>query len=912
MNDTPTTPRALSPLYSAARWQEMRALLETLADASADTREAELVRIAARDPELANSLRELLAGPRDNPTLQLDQQAAALSWFKADAMPTRVGPFRLLERIGAGGMGTVYLAEREHADFVQRVALKLLDAGSARLTQLASRERRILAALTHPNITAFVDAGTQDGRAWMAMEYVQGDALIEHCRQQDLDVRARVQLFDQVCAAVAHAHAQLVVHRDLKPSNVLVDTEGRAKLLDFGIALVLDDDDTNAPATRVFTPEYAAPEQLRGERVTTASDLYSLGLILYELVAGTRLPTLGHSARDGEWTTSELARYAITRNAANHPAQPQQPEAKALAQLLRGDLGRIIAHALNPQPAQRYASVASLREDLARWLDYRPLTIGRTDPLYVLRRFVRRNRVGVAMAALGLVAILGLAATALWQARAKTQEAAAARAALRQSEATRDFMNSVFLSADPYQGKGAQTTAGELLAAARTRIDKELATEPEVAAKLLWQMGNVYVSLGDDAAAKETLLKALDYNARSAQPSTVIEGSAKARLAFENYSAEHPEEALRGVADAIALLRAAGPDAHAELAGALRILGNLLFSAGDKSAVEATAESVQIFATLDRRHFAEYLISVVAHADMLASLDRNEDALTTVDAALAKPFTQEPERATVRSDLLGVRARALTGLKRYAEAEPAMAQVIADSASIFGAEHSNTRYWRYRRVELIESMGRLDQASVEIQALLSVPASSDEHPLSRTAHLITAARLAEALRAGNVAEQIAQAQARACGAQGYPKFCAKVRLLGAEVAIREHRGAAAGVALDDCAKDVAITTSAPFTRRLQVLRARLARDAGKFDTARTLLDEAQSGADVSPDETATLDIERGYLALAAGDHAAGVAALTRGRAHIAQTLTELTPQVHEIDAAIKSAGDDGKSDTLSK
>src|SRR4029077_3345485 len=169
---------------------------------------------------------------------------------------------------------------------------------------------RILAALTHPNITAFVDAGNENGRAWLAMEYVEGEALRDYCEHHGLEVRERVRLFDQVCAAVAHAHAQLVVHRDLKPSNVLVTADGVVKLLDFGIALVLDPADEHTPATRVFTPEYAAPEQLRGERATTATDVYGLGPMLYELVCGRRLPTLENRGSDAGWTTAELARLA--------------------------------------------------------------------------------------------------------------------------------------------------------------------------------------------------------------------------------------------------------------------------------------------------------------------------------------------------------------------------------------------------------------------------------------------------------------------------------------------------------------------------------------------------------------------------------------------------------------------------
>ena len=222
------------------------------------------------------------------------------------------------------------------------------------------------------------------------MEYVEGEPLLEWCEQQGLDIRDRVELFDQVCAAVAYAHAQLVVHRDLKPSNVLVSRAGTAKLLDFGIAQVLDPSDDSTPATRVFTPEYAAPEQLRGERVTTATDVHALGLLLYELVSGRRLPTL-ESARSEEWSAA-----ALVGHASSSPAQDSAEQSKSVARLLRGDLGRIISHATEPNPADRYGSAAMLREDLARWRDHRPLTLVRPSLAYAINRFVRRHRLAVA------------------------------------------------------------------------------------------------------------------------------------------------------------------------------------------------------------------------------------------------------------------------------------------------------------------------------------------------------------------------------------------------------------------------------------------------------------------------------------------------------------------------------------
>ena len=357
-----------NPLFSAERWNAVRALLDQLSELSTERQVQELERIAANDAGLAASVRALLEGTRSSTTPSVQSVFERL--LPPESIPTSIGPFRLRERIGAGGMGVVYLAERSGADFTQRVALKLLDGDAARMSRLAARERRILAALAHPNITAFIDAGGENGRAWLAMEYVDGEPLHDYCQHHGLDTRERVRLFDQVCAAVAHAHSQLVVHRDLKPSNVLVAADGTAKLLDFGIALVLDPNDEQMPATRVFTPEYAAPEQLRGERATTATDVFGLGLMLYELVCDKRLPTLERSGDDAGWTTAELARHATTTT---QTKQSTPVEPKILSRLLRGDLGRIIAHALAPKPAQRYASVALLREDLSRWLDHRPL-----------------------------------------------------------------------------------------------------------------------------------------------------------------------------------------------------------------------------------------------------------------------------------------------------------------------------------------------------------------------------------------------------------------------------------------------------------------------------------------------------------------------------------------------------------
>jgi tetratricopeptide (TPR) repeat protein len=536
------------PLFSAQHWRAVRDLLARL-DALAEAERArELERIALDDPALAATACELLAAGSD-----ADAGDAVIRMLghgeEPLAMPTDVGPFRLLQRIGAGGMGTVYLAERRDADFVQRVALKLLDHGSVGTTRFAARERRILAALAHPNVTAFVDAGSSDGRTWLAMEYVDGEPLLDWCTRHALDVRARVRLFDQVCAAVAHAHAQLVVHRDLKPSNVHVNTDGVAKLLDFGIAQVLDPNDDSTPATRVFTPEYAAPEQLRGERITTATDIHALGLLLYELVSGRRLPTITQRPH-GDWTTGDLAREVATGGSGVHDAGTDANRVT----LLRGDLGRIIAHAVATAPAQRYSSVALLREDLARWLDHRPLTLPRPGPAYLVGRFVRRHRLGVALATLAVLALVATTMAALWQAGERAHEAERAVAQARRATAIQRFLQDVIAQAHPNRNGGQPISAAQLIGNGEALLPR-FDAQPALQADLLTQLGQLYIANSDYDRAGVLLDRALTLSTAPDIPddvrARVLSGAAEMAVGRSKY-----DEAIALAREGLALLRA--------------------------------------------------------------------------------------------------------------------------------------------------------------------------------------------------------------------------------------------------------------------------------------------------------------------------------------------------------------------
>ena len=358
----------------------------------------------------------------------------------------RLGPFRVAERIGKGGTGVVYRGVREGADFAQTVAIKLIRRGfdfddvQARFL----RERRILARLNHPNLARLIDGGVApDGRPWFALEFVDGDAITRWCDAQRLDVRERVRLFLDVCAAVQYAHGQLVVHRDLKPGNVLVGGDGVVRLLDFGIARLVEGsgDDAAAPLTVVgsvyaLTPEYAAPEQFTQAATGVAADVYSLAVILYELITGT-LPyaldshDLAAAQRTVCQTPAESPTQAIARSEDGRPdtatrLAARRSSAAAYRSTVRGDLARILDKALAKEPERRYASVQAFADDLSRWLAGAPVRATGTSMGYRLGKFVRRHRLSTTLAVLALASLVTGIAAVLWQARIAQQEAQSA------------------------------------------------------------------------------------------------------------------------------------------------------------------------------------------------------------------------------------------------------------------------------------------------------------------------------------------------------------------------------------------------------------------------------------------------------------------------------------------------------
>ena len=486
------------------RWARVQLLFHEALNRPEQQRASFLTEAAAGDSDLEASVRSLLAAHHATDLIALQDEPADMPRLYG-LERERIGPFRIIRPLGQGGMGMVFLAVREEHDVTQTVALKILrlDFADPRLVDRFRAERRILARLGHPGIARLITAGaTEGGQPYFAMEFVDGTSLLEHCRRNRSTVDDRLGLFLEICDAVEYAHQQLVIHRDIKPANVLVTEEGRPKLLDFGIAKLLDADDPDAVATRTagwFTPEYASPEQLRRQPVTTLSDVYALGIMLYELLAGARPFDLrGLSPAEIEHRVSSVS--------------PPRPSERAtdpkVARVLRGDLDTIIFKALAADPGRRYASVRDLAEDVRRFRARQPVRARPDSWTYRAARFTQRHRVGVAAAVVMVLSLVGGLAAASWQAAVAADQRDRAEQALEESQKVSEFLAQLFQAADPTRTAGDTAAARAVLRQAVAEVDA-LAGQPLVQARMLDALGIVFVNLGEFERAHEFVNRAL-------------------------------------------------------------------------------------------------------------------------------------------------------------------------------------------------------------------------------------------------------------------------------------------------------------------------------------------------------------------------------------------------------------------
>lgn len=508
-------------------------------------------------------------------------RAAALSFAGPTGQSSRrIGAYQLLREIGHGGMGTVWLAERADTAYREQVAVKLVRGGFANL-ELARRfrdERQILADLRHPNIASLLDGGeTADGTPYLVMEYIDGEPLTTWATKRRSPLIERLRLFRQVCDAVQHAHASLVVHRDIKPSNILVRADGAPKLLDFGIAKLLADEpltETTELARRL-TPSYASPEQIRGQRITVATDVFSLGILLYELITGTH-----PFAPEG--TTADDVRRRVLEVEPPRASDVLRQQASASAvspRAVAGDLDNIIAKAMRKEPEQRYASVAQLSEDIGRMLDGRPVLARPASFGYRARKFVRRHADAVTAAALVLLALVGGIATTLWQARRADRARARTEVALAQAKAAQNFLTRIFDANAPDRSLGGQITARQLLEAGARRIDS-LRDQPALQAYLLETMGKAEFMLADYRQAKNMYDRelAIVHTLPGPVDSLLVNVQNSRGQAYDNLG--FPDSSAVAYADAIASAHRYFGDENDMMAAMLNNLAGVYFRLG--------------------------------------------------------------------------------------------------------------------------------------------------------------------------------------------------------------------------------------------------------------------------------------------------------------------------------------------
>src|SRR5262245_9702361 len=684
------------------RWQRIEEIFRTAVERPAVERDAYLTLACDGDDDLRREVLSLIERDTAEDFIRVPIANAALGFTSKatnDLTGERVGPYRVLRLIGRGGMGDVYEAERDDEQFRQQVAIKIIKRGMDTdfVRDRFLRERRILASLDHPHIARLFDGGaTADGSPYFVMEFVAGEPITAYCRGHQLSVNEKLKLFRKVCSAVQHAHQRLVIHRDLKPSNILITQpadlkadgkDGEPKLLDFGIAKLLSPDVSEAStrtetALRMMTPEYASPEQARGQAVATTTDVYSLGVVLYELLTERR----PHEFRT--YAPAEIER-AICETVIEEPSKVVGQMTGAptrLARQLAGDPDNIVMMAMRKEPERRYQSVEQFSEDIRRYLEGMPVVARKDTFGYRAGKFVRRHKAGVVI--LALLAILAVAMA--FQSVRVARERDRANQEVATAQAVTQSLVEMFEVADPGKARGNTITAKKLLDQGAEKVVRELKDQPVVQAKLMDTIGGLYLSIGVYDRAQSLLEDAL-------------------KLRRQTLGAE-----------------------NIDVAESLHHLGEVTYEKGDYARSETLfREALQ----LRRRLLGTESLNT---ADTMAGLGRAliaqgkfADAEPLVSDALALRRRKLPhEHKDIASSLLHGMGRLLSEQGKFAEAAENYRESLAIHRKLYGAEHPATAASMNNLAMMLRELGDYQDAAALSREALEVRRKllGPEHP----------------------------------------------------------------------------------------------------------------------------------------------------------------------------------------
>lgn len=884
-------------------FQRLKAAFNALIDLEPAARADRLRAIAQAEPGFGAELQRLLAAFDERDLAPVDAPGDPL-------LGQRAGPFELRRRIGAGGMGVVYLGERVDGEVAQQVAIKLPGrlAFADPQVQRIQRERDVLARLSHPHIARLVDAGSSAALGpWFAMEYVEGETLTRHADRQRLDVRARLALWLQVADAVAYAHRHAIVHRDLKPGNVLVDGAGQARLLDFGIAKRVDPEAAAADQTgAAFTARYASPEQIAGEPATTATDVHGLGLLLFELLSGRPAFAAGSdlalrqaiATADPPSLRATLAARDVDAVAI---ADARRASLPTLRRLLGGDLEAIVAKALRKPPAERYATVPAFAADVRAWLDGRAVDAVAPSPAYRLRRLVGRHRVASAAVLLAVLGVLAGLAVALHQ-RAQFL------LARDQARAENALLVRLVEGADPYHLRGSELRLVDLLedAARETLARTDLA--PAARAGLLAVIGGTLLDQSRFEAAEPVLAAAraaLDV-VGDADPSQ--RARLDLRLAAVRFERGEREAALAALANAWPSIERADAALRIE---ALEWRAHMRRAASQWEPALADIDAALALcgaacgAPLDAR-----VSLVTKRIDLLSRLARHDEALAEADRAWQAAEALPAGRADVRVLVGASRAAALSHAGRAQSAEAALADLVPVAETLYGGRGNRLAGLHSTLEQVRRGQGRHRAAAASAARVVTLY----EATLPDSVYLAYALKtqglnlrlVGEHDEAGAILARAAAMFRRVEGEGSAEAAWCEINRLAAA-----FQGAPSSATLDAlraAARRQAEGSDRTFDRVVRLLLAESAADFGESALARRELDAAEAIADAAPGMRARMQALRRQIAwiegraVDAADHAFvdALAASGEGGVTRARVLRALARHAPSSEACAKA------------